>query len=244
MSKDIDQQIDKWEKIVSVIAFVVVIILIILVYIMSALIVLPEYESVYSVSYIMRIIQQFLFIALLYNMYKVHQTPQITNAFDYYREYNSYKKYCKKCKQNKYARVHHCSLCNTCVLRFDHHCNWLHSCIGLHNYKYFYCFIVYALIIVCLHMYISISIICNKVSFEYSDIVIVELVVCSVFFLSLIIYFMLHTYLISRNMTTLEFLQRLSHESEENYDKGILNNWKDAFHVDSLYEILLTFFFN
>jgi palmitoyltransferase len=29
---------------------------------------------------------------------------------------------CKKCSYNKPPRTHHCSWCNLCVLRYDHHC--------------------------------------------------------------------------------------------------------------------------
>lgn len=29
---------------------------------------------------------------------------------------------CKKCIAPKAARVHHCSVCNTCILKMDHHC--------------------------------------------------------------------------------------------------------------------------
>lgn len=30
----------------------------------------------------------------------------------------------------------HCRFCDKCVLCFDHHCNWLNTCIGEKNYKY------------------------------------------------------------------------------------------------------------
>jgi len=44
---------------------------------------------------------------------------------------------CKTCKLLKPARSKHCSLCNTCVAKFDHHCPWINSCVGVGNYHYF-----------------------------------------------------------------------------------------------------------
>ncbi|XP_035656343.1 palmitoyltransferase ZDHHC16A-like isoform X1 [Oncorhynchus keta] len=47
---------------------------------------------------------------------------------------------CKKCIIPKPARTHHCGICNTCILKMDHHCPWLNNCVGHFNQRYFFCF--------------------------------------------------------------------------------------------------------
>jgi hypothetical protein len=52
-------------------------------------------------------------------------------------------RFCKKCQSRKPDRAHHCSTCRRCVLKMDHHCPWLASCLGLRNYKPFLLFLIY-----------------------------------------------------------------------------------------------------
>lgn len=52
-------------------------------------------------------------------------------------------RFCKKCQVPKPDRTHHCSTCKRCVLKMDHHCPWLSTCLGLHNYKAFVLFLLY-----------------------------------------------------------------------------------------------------
>ncbi|XP_054454520.1 palmitoyltransferase ZDHHC16B isoform X1 [Anoplopoma fimbria] len=61
---------------------------------------------------------------------------------------------CKKCITPKPPRTHHCSICNTCVLKMDHHCPWLNNCVGHFNHRYFFSFCLY-MTLGCLYCSIS-----------------------------------------------------------------------------------------
>ncbi|TFK67393.1 zf-DHHC-domain-containing protein [Pluteus cervinus] len=56
--------------------------------------------------------------------------PPIYNLHPEYR-------YCGLDKIIKPFRTHHCSNCQACVLKYDHHCSWIGQCVGARNHKFF-----------------------------------------------------------------------------------------------------------
>lgn len=52
---------------------------------------------------------------------------------------------CPDCSIIRTSRSRHCSVCNHCVERFDHHCPWINNCVGVRNHNYFLLYIFFQL---------------------------------------------------------------------------------------------------
>ena len=88
-----------------------------------------------------------------YNYYKACTTDPGTittkNVDIYKKKYSEFfktgiyleKNPCRTCKFDKPPRSKHCSLCDKCISKLDHHCVWIKGCVGEKNYKYFLLFI-------------------------------------------------------------------------------------------------------
>ena len=64
---------------------------------------------------------------------------------------------CPECEVIRTNRSRHCSICNKCVERFDHHCPWINNCVGVRNHNAFIFFLVstalsLAAVILCLSL--------------------------------------------------------------------------------------------
>lgn len=62
------------------------------------------------------------------------------------------KLYCNKCQTYRPYRTGHCSRCNICVTRIDHHCNFINNCVGSNNQRYFCQFIIYTQLLLILYI--------------------------------------------------------------------------------------------
>jgi len=49
---------------------------------------------------------------------------------------------CHTCKLVRPYRSSHCKNCNRCVLAYDHHCPYLHNCVGYRNRVWFFVFVL------------------------------------------------------------------------------------------------------
>ncbi|KAK3232498.1 hypothetical protein Dsin_004379 [Dipteronia sinensis] len=119
---------------------------------------------------------------------------------------------CDKCSTYKPPRAHHCKVCRRCVLRMDHHCLWINNCVGFWNYKAFFMLLFYATTGSIYSTVIIISSAFQK-DWDFSGRAQLKLFyVCSgvvMVALSLTLGTLLgwHIYLITCNMTTIEYYE-------------------------------------
>ncbi|CAH9094990.1 unnamed protein product [Cuscuta europaea] len=88
---------------------------------------------------------------------KADNVSQYLSAYPYDNIIFSEKE-CTTCKILKPARSKHCSICDRCVARFDHHCAWMNNCIGEKNTRYFMAFLFWHLLL-CIYGTVAVALV-------------------------------------------------------------------------------------
>ena len=154
-------------------------------------------------------------------------------------------KYCPQCKRYRGLRMKHCHSCNNCVVKWDHHCPWTGTCIGIRNYRYFYLFVTSTVllctfdIIVTVLQTIILVIQEAKNNTDFGVIILQGIAVnpigpilCVygvVMVWSLLSLWGFHTYLIAKNQTTYEHIRNAYASMPNPFNKGIIANFKSVF---------------
>jgi len=146
--------------------------------------------------------------------------------------------YCKVCRKFKPMRTHHCKICKRCTLKMDHHCKWLNNCVGFRNHKFFiqalitgFTGCIFVLVISILRPIFKpfpISEQWNEYAFLIDFILYCASgvsVVLQVFSLGGMVFF--HLFLISHNMTHIEFNCCRGRATPCRYNRGTWFNLKE-----------------
>uniref|UniRef100_A0A3B4FWU2 Palmitoyltransferase n=2 Tax=Haplochromini TaxID=319058 RepID=A0A3B4FWU2_9CICH len=128
-------------------------------------------------------------------------------------------KYCYTCKIFRPPRASHCSICDNCVDRFDHHCPWVGNCVGKRNYRYFYLFTLsLSLLTIYIFTFDIVHVVMRSMNGGFLNtlketpgtyplklsLTVLEVLVCFFTLWSVVGLTGFHTYLISLNQTTNE----------------------------------------
>uniref|UniRef100_A0A3Q4B5L1 Palmitoyltransferase n=1 Tax=Mola mola TaxID=94237 RepID=A0A3Q4B5L1_MOLML len=152
-------------------------------------------------------------------------------------------RFCDRCQLLKPDRCHHCSVCDKCILKMDHHCPWVNNCVGFSNYKFFMLFLAYSLLyclfITATDLQYFIKFWTNGLPDTQAKFHILFLFFsASMFSVSLASLFTYHCWLVCKNRSTLEAVRSpvFRHGTDKNgFSLGVSKNFRQVFGDEAKY---------
>ncbi|XP_013072501.1 uncharacterized protein LOC106059420 isoform X1 [Biomphalaria glabrata] len=166
---------------------------------------------------------------------------QVAHFDEWKQGQNPLSRLCHTCRTVKPIRAKHCRVCNRCVKEFDHHCPYIHNCVGYYNRVSFILFVL----MVNINGLFELKFLYTLAELEGFTLrydFLLALCLLAVYGLVAVNILGLTIYLAARNLTLNEIINRKRYRYLRNSkgeffnpnDRGIVENLKHYFHLENL----------